>query len=93
MLVSGEDDPDVDVAGVRLLLPEVVVDPGLDVGAESGRRQPLRREPVFLLLRAVGLVAAVTFEPAVIKSINQTINESVRQSISKSVGQYININI
>ena len=63
LLVAGEDDPDVDVAGVRLLLPQEVVHPRLDVVAEASRLQPLRSEPI-LLPRAPGrLVATLTFEP------------------------------
>ena len=53
----------MDVAGVRLLLAQKVVDPGLDVGAEAGGGQPLGGEPVLLPLRARRLVTARTFEP------------------------------
>ena len=63
VLVAGEDHPDVHVAGVRLLLPQVVVHTRLDVRAELCDRQPFRAEPILFPLRAGRLVATVTFEP------------------------------
>ena len=63
LFVSGEDDPDVDVAGVRLLLPEEVVHPRLDVVAEPSRLQTLRCEPILLPRASSRLVATLTFEP------------------------------
>ena len=66
-LVARVDDPDVDLAGVGLLLPQEVVDPGLDVGAEAGDGQALRREAVLSPLRSAPLVAVITGEPGEIK--------------------------
>ena len=63
LLVAGEDDPDVDVAGIRLLLPQEVVHPRLDVVAEASRLQPLCCEPVLLSRAPSRLVATLTFEP------------------------------
>ena len=63
LFVAGEDDPDVNVAGVRLLLPEEVVHPRLDVVAEPGRLQPLRCESVLLPRAPSRLVATLAFEP------------------------------
>ena len=63
LLVAGEDDPDVDVACVRLLLPQEVVHPRLDVVAQPSRLQPLRCESVLLPRASSRLVATLTFEP------------------------------
>ena len=35
LFITREHDSDVDIPGLGLLLPQEVVDPGLDVGAES----------------------------------------------------------
>ena len=63
LLVAREDDPDVNIAGVRLLLPQEVVHPRLDVVAEASRLQPLCCEPVLLSRAPSRLVATLTFEP------------------------------
>ena len=63
LLVAREDDPDVNIAGVRLLLPQEVVHPRLDVVAEASRLQTLRCEPVLLPRASSCLVATLTFEP------------------------------
>ena len=63
LLVAREDDPDVNIAGVRLLLPQEVVHPRLDVVAEPSRLQTLRCEPILLPRASSRLVAALTFEP------------------------------
>ena len=63
MLVPGEDDPDVDVARVGLLLAQEVVDPRLDVGAETRLLEFLGGEAVLLLLGSRRLVAIIAFEP------------------------------
>ena len=63
LLVAREDDSDVHVARVRLLLPEEVVHPRLDVVAESSCLQPLRCESVLLPRASSRLVATLTFEP------------------------------
>ena len=63
LLVAGEDDPDVNVAGIRLLLPQEVVHPRLDVVAEASRLQALRCEPVLLPRASTCFVATLTFEP------------------------------
>ena len=62
LLVAGEDDPDVDVAGVSLLLAQEVVDPGLNVVAQAGGLQPLGGEPVLFSFGPGCLVTTVTFE-------------------------------
>ena len=63
LLVPREDDPNVDVPRVRLLLPQEVVDPRLDVVAEPRGLKPLGREPVFFFRGSRGPVATFTFEP------------------------------
>ena len=63
LLVAGEDDPDVDVARVRLLLPQEVVHPRLDVVAQPSGLQTLRCEPVLLSRAPSRLVATLAFEP------------------------------
>ena len=62
-LVAAVDDPDVHLPGVRLLLPQEVVDARLDVGPESRRGQVLRRERVLPLLCVAPLVAIITDIP------------------------------
>ena len=52
MFVSREYDPDVNITGVCLLLPQKVVDPSLDVGAQP--RLAVNRLS-FLLVPAVVL--------------------------------------
>ena len=66
-LVAAVDDPDVDLAGVRLLLPQEVVDARLDVGAESRRRKVLGDVPVRRPFRVAPLVAVITDVPGGIK--------------------------
>ena len=63
-LVAAVDDPDVDLAGVRLLLAQEVVDARLDVGAEPRRGQVAGEHRVRALLRAAPLVAVITDVPA-----------------------------
>ena len=53
----------MDVPRVRLLLPQEVVDPRLDVVAEPRGLQSLGSEPVFFLRGSRGPVATFTFEP------------------------------
>ena len=62
-LVAAVDDPDVDLAGIRLLLPQEVVDARLDVGAQSRRRKVLGDVPVRRPLRVAPLVAVITDVP------------------------------
>ena len=78
LLVAGEDDPDVNVAGIRLLLPQEVVHPRLDVVAEASRLQTLRCEPVLLPRASSCLVATLTFEPAGQRLDEETENISGR---------------
>ena len=63
MFVSREYDPDVNITGVCLLLPQKVVDPSLDVGAQPGSGETLGCEPVVFPLSSSSLVAAITLEP------------------------------
>ena len=60
LFVAGED---VNVAGIRLLLSQEVVNPRLDVVAEPSRLQPLRCESVLLPRAPSSLVATLAFEP------------------------------
>ena len=63
-LVAAVDDSDVHLPGVRLLLPQEVVDAGLDVGPQSRRGQVLRQVRVRPPLRVAPLVAIITDIPA-----------------------------
>ena len=78
LLVAGEDDPDVDVARVRLLLPQEVVHPRLDVVAQPSCLQPLCCESVLLPRASSRLVATLTFEPAGQRLDEETENVSRR---------------
>lgn len=62
LLVPGEHDPDVDVSGVGLLLPQEVVDPGLDVRAEPSNLELLSSELVIFLRCPRCFVTSVTFK-------------------------------
>ena len=62
LLVPGEHDPDADVSGVGLLLPQEVVDPGLNVRAEPSDLELLSSELVIFLRCPRCLVASVTFK-------------------------------
>ena len=62
LLVPGEHDPDMDISRVGLLLPQEVVDPGLDVRAQSGDLEFLRSELVIFLGCSRCLVTSVTFK-------------------------------
>ena len=63
LLVAREDDPDVNIAGVRLLLPQEVVHPRLDVVSKPSCLEPLRCEPILLTRASSRLVATLTLEP------------------------------
>ena len=63
LLVSREHDSDVDIARVRLLLPQEVVDSCLDVGTKSRGLQLLSCVLVLFPRRASSLVTPITFEP------------------------------
>ena len=62
LLVPGEHDPDVDISRVGLLLPQEVIDPGLDVRAQPGDLEFLRSELVIFLGCSRCLVTSVTFK-------------------------------
>ena len=62
LLVPGEHDPDVDISRVGLLLPQEVVDPGLDVRAQPGDLEFLRSELVIFLGCSRCLMTSVTFK-------------------------------
>ena len=63
LLVAREDDSDVHVARVRLLLPEEVVHPRLDVVSKPSCLEPLCCEPILLTRASSRLVATLTLEP------------------------------
>ena len=63
LLVSREHNTNMYIPGVRFFLPQEVVDPGLDVGAEPGGLQLLGGVLVVLPVGPRGLVAGVTLEP------------------------------
>ena len=62
LLVPGEHDPNVDISGVGLLLPQEIVDPGLDVRAEASDLELLRRELVIFPRCTRCFVTSITFK-------------------------------
>ena len=63
MLVPGEDNSDVDVARVRLLLPQKVVNSSFNISAKARLLKFLGGEAVFFLLCSGRFVATLAFEP------------------------------
>ena len=62
LFVSGEHDPNVDISGVGLLLPQEIVDPGLDVRAEAGDLELLRSKLVIFPRCSRRFVTSITFK-------------------------------
>ena len=63
LLVTREHDSYVNIPGICFLLPQEVVDSGLDVRSESGGLQLLGRVFVVLPVGAPSLVTSITFKP------------------------------
>ena len=62
LFIPREHDSDVDIPGLCLLLPQEVVDPGLDVRAEPSNLELLSSELVIFLRCPRCFMTSVTFK-------------------------------